>query len=193
MSISVGRSWEGRFDAANRGQRGLTMIELMVTLAVAALLLAVAVPSFVSTIQSNRVLTEVNALVGDLQYARSEAIKEGVPVSVCVSSNGTTCLAANTWHSGWIVFPDPTASGVVAPGVTPLRVHAAFTGGDTFVASPQATWVSYSRDGFALNLPAGGVTLTLHTSPEVGSATRCLTLTLVGHQTVESAGTGTCS
>lgn len=165
----------------------------MVTLAVAAILLATAVPSFVSMVRGNRVLTEVNALVSDLQFARSEAVKRGQPVSVCPSSNGTSCLGTNAWHSGWIVFPDPSASGTVASGVAPLRLRAAFVGGDTFVAGPSVTVFTFSRDGFALNLPAGGTTLALHTNPIQSAATRCVALTLVGHQSVQNAGTGACT
>ena len=173
--------------------RGLTLIELMVVLAIAAILLTIGLPSLVSFIQSNRVATEISSLDSDLQFARSEAIKQGIPVSVCASADGSSCLGANNWASGWIVFPDATASGTVAAGVTPLRVRQALSSGDTLVASPGATALTYSRDGFAINLPGATVTLTLHTNPVNSAATRCLALTLVGHQTVQSAGTGACS
>jgi type IV fimbrial biogenesis protein FimT len=176
-----------------RAVRGLTLIELMVVLVVAAILLTVGLPSLVSFIQSNRVATEISSLDSDLQFARSEAIKQGIPVSVCASSDGSSCLGANTWQSGWIVFPDATASGTVAAGVTPLRVRQALSSGDTLVANPAITALTYSRDGFAINLPGATVTLTLHTNPINSAATRCLALTLVGHQTVQSTGTGACS
>ncbi len=176
-----------------RAARGLTLIELMVVLVIAAILLTVGLPSLVSFIQSNRVATEISSLDSDLQFARSEAIKQGIPVSVCASSNGTSCLGSNTWQSGWIAFPDPTASGTVAAGVTPLRVRQGMSQGDTLTANPAVTAVTYSRDGFAINLPGATVTLTLHTSPVNVSATRCLALTLVGHQTIQTPGTGACS
>jgi type IV fimbrial biogenesis protein FimT len=171
---------------------GLTLIELVVTLAVVSILLGVAAPSFVSMSKSNRVSVEVNSFVSDLQYARSEAVKRGLPVTLCASSSGTSCLGSSSWHAGWIVFPDPTASGVVAAGETPLRSRAAFVSGDTFVATPGVAALTYSRDGFALNLPAGGTTLILHTSPLNSAATRCLAITLVGRHAVQSAGTGSC-
>ncbi|MDE2565153.1 MAG: GspH/FimT family pseudopilin [Burkholderiales bacterium] len=172
---------------------GLTLIELMVTIAVAAILMATAVPSFQAMIQRNRVVTEANSLVSDLQYARSEALKQGLPVSLCVSADGSTCLGANTWHSGWIVFVDTAASGTIAAGVTPLRKRAGFVGGDTFVADSGATSLTYSRDGFAINMPAGGTTLVLHTSPVNAGATRCVALGLTGHQTSQTPGTGNCT
>ncbi|MDE2081846.1 MAG: GspH/FimT family pseudopilin [Burkholderiales bacterium] len=179
--------------AASAAAAGLTLIELMVTIAVAAILMATAIPSFQAMIQRNRVITEANSLVSDLQFARSEAIRQGLPVSLCVSADGRTCLGANTWHSGWIVFVDTAASGSIASGVTPLRKRDAFVGGDTFVADSGASALTYSRDGFAINMPAGGTTLVLHTSPVNAAATRCVALGLTGHQTGQSPGTGNCT
>ncbi|MDE1947683.1 MAG: GspH/FimT family pseudopilin [Burkholderiales bacterium] len=179
--------------AGARVARGMTLIELAVTMVVVALLIAVALPSFTSLIQNNRVMGEVNSFVSDLQFARSEAIKQGLPVSLCPSSNGTSCLGTNSWSSGWIVFPDATGSGSIASGVTPLRARQALVGGDSFAATPSTTAFTFSRDGFAINLAASGVTLVLHTSPVNAAATRCVALTLVGHETVQSAGTGSCT
>ena len=85
----------------------------MVVVALVAILTALATPSFVGLIQRNRVSAEINSFAGDLQFARSEAIKQGLPVSICASSNGVSCLGANTWHSGWIVFADLNGSGAV--------------------------------------------------------------------------------
>ena len=167
----------------------------MVVVALVAILAAVAAPSFVGLIQSNRVTSEVNSFAGDLQLARSEAIKQGLPVSVCASSNGTSCLGANTWQSGWIVFSDPNGDGVLGGGETVLRKRPAWHGGDTFAATPSITAITFSRDGFA-NLPVGtgtAILLTLQTAPVNASATRCVSLNRVGHHTVLRGGTGGCS
>ena len=82
-----------------RHQRGFTLLEMMVTVAAVGILLAIGVPSFRYIANANRIATEANNLLGDLQFARSEAIKEGQSVSVCVSSDvntvtGTTKRAA---------------------------------------------------------------------------------------------------
>ena len=106
-------------------------------MSIAAILLTIAVPSFRYVTNSNRIAGEVNGLLGDLQFARAEAVKEGRYVTVCISTDGQSCVAnATTWQSGWIVFSDPTDLGVNGVGETPLRVvQKTFSSSDTFVAS----------------------------------------------------------
>jgi type IV fimbrial biogenesis protein FimT len=76
-------------------QRGFTLIELMVALAVAAVLLTVAVPSFFESTARSRLEGVVNELAIDLQYARSEAVRERAPVVVLVVSNGASYTITN--------------------------------------------------------------------------------------------------
>ncbi len=89
-------------------QQGFTLIELMVTIAIAAILLAVAVPSFQDSIRRNRVATVAGNLVSALDNARAEAIRRAVPVYLCPSTSGTDCTAT-AWHDGWIMYFEPTA------------------------------------------------------------------------------------
>lgn len=181
---------------SHRQTAGFTLIELMVVVALVGILTAIATPSFVSLIQSNRVSAEVNAFVGDLEFARSEAIKQGVPVSLCASSTGNSCLGTNSWQSGWIVFSDLDGSGTVTTGDVVLRKRPGWSGGDTFSAAPSITAVTFSRDGFA-NLPvaspAASILLALRTAPVNAAATRCVSINRVGHQTVLQGGKGGCS
>ena len=82
---------------------GFTLFELMVTLAVAALILSLGVPGFRSFIQNNRATTHTNDLVTALNLGRSEATRRGVTILLCSSSDGATCSGSNDWSSGWIV------------------------------------------------------------------------------------------
>lgn len=83
---------------------GFSLIELLVTMVVAAVLLGVAAPGFVSLVQNNRSTVLANQLVTALNLARTEAIRRGVQINVCSSSDGATCTG--NWVDGWIVIVD---------------------------------------------------------------------------------------
>jgi type IV fimbrial biogenesis protein FimT len=94
---------------------GFTMIELVVTMTIAGILMALAVPAFSTFIQNTRLTTATNSLVLSLNLARSEALKRDIPtgVTVCASTDTLTCNGAN-WTSGWIVID---TSGSATAGV----------------------------------------------------------------------------
>ena len=169
---------------------GFTMIEMLMTMAIAAILLGLAVPSFRYVTNSNRIAGEINGLLGDLQLARAEAIKEGRNVTVCVSANGTSCTNSTSWQSGWIVFSDPANVGIVDAGETVLRVQKPFSGSDTFTSNGIIK-VTFNREGYAAGI-ANGTLITLHDSTSTSAWTRCLTLNLIGQITTEPADGATC-
>ncbi|MBB3063029.1 GspH/FimT family pseudopilin [Microbulbifer rhizosphaerae] len=84
-----------------QGQGGFTLIELMVTIAVLAIVVTIAAPSFTTMINNNRSIALGEELVTALNYTRAEAVKRGQSVSICASSDGATCTG--TWTDGWIV------------------------------------------------------------------------------------------
>jgi type IV fimbrial biogenesis protein FimT len=152
------------------------------------------VPSYKYVTNANRISGEVNGLLGDMQYARSEAIKEGQTVTVCSSTNSTSCSGSTTWQSGWIVFSDVNGTGAVDSAAdTILRVQRAFPLGDTFDANNNTQFVTFNREGFALNLKNPPITVTLHAAVPATATTRCLQITIVGQLTTETAGTGACT
>jgi len=127
-------------------QRGFTLVELMMVLAVAAVLVTVAIPSFSTLIKNNRLTTFTNTLVGSLVLARSEAVRRGRAVTVCASSNGTGCTATS-WQQGWIVFTDAGTAGSVDGSDTLLRVQQSF-GNDVAVSVTGSSDVRYAATGF---------------------------------------------
>lgn len=92
--------------------KGVTLIELMVTLAIMAILAAIALPAFRDSIRRNEVTAASNALLADLSYARSEAANRGLQVSVCPSVDGVTCGGTTTYDTGWIVYTYTPGSGL---------------------------------------------------------------------------------
>lgn len=164
--------------------RGMTAVELLFTMAIAALLMALAVPSFRDFVQNNRAAEEANALVGALALARSEAVTRGVPVTVCSSTDNETCADATDWSTGWIVFTDANAPiGVVdvgAPDDTVLRALPELRNGSELTAD--ANFVSYGANGFLTN--AAGVTFDLDIPECTGNHNRQITVNLQGRGSV---------
>jgi len=127
--------------------KGFTLIELMITLAIAAILLGLAAPSFNGLIKDNRLTTQINGLSASLNLARSESIKRSLTVTVCKSNGGTQC--GGDWSDGWIVFEDINGNGAVDTGDIIIRVNAALSSGNTLVF-PGKNRVTYKADGFAI-------------------------------------------
>lgn len=129
--------------------RGMTLIELLVTLAVAAVVLAMAITSFSQLTANNRMTTAVNTLVSSLQLARSEAVKRGQPMSLCPDNPATTaydCTGAKNWHVGYIVFLDPAGNGALASQDNVIRAQETFTDTPITIIGDEAT-LTYNADG----------------------------------------------
>ncbi|GAB3507889.1 GspH/FimT family pseudopilin [Pseudoxanthomonas daejeonensis] len=94
-------------------QTGFTLVELMIAVAVLAILLGLALPSFQASMRSNRVATTSNELLGSLSLARTEAIRGLGPAGVCASADGAACTATTDWANGWIVWREDRAAGGV--------------------------------------------------------------------------------
>ncbi len=153
--------------AVRHGMRGVTMIELLVTLSISAILLALAVPSFQGFMNSNRVLTMSNDLVSALNLARSEAIKRGTRITICkcADPNATTpvCSTAAAWQNGWLVFTDGGTAGTVDGSDTRLRVGQAAGGSGSIGGDSNfSNYVSYLPSGASLgNGGSGSGTLSI--------------------------------
>lgn len=93
--------------------RGFTAIELMVTVVVLGILLALAIPPFKGLYLDSQRSSAVNDLLADMLLARSESARLGQTVIICASSNGTSCGAASAWATGWLVFNDFNDNGAL--------------------------------------------------------------------------------
>jgi type IV fimbrial biogenesis protein FimT len=174
-----------------KAQRGFTMMELIVVISIVGILMAIGAPSYKYITTANRVSSEVNGLLGDMQFARAEAIKEGQTVTVCATADGATCTGNSTWTGGWLVFMDGTTIRTFDGTDVLLRVQKPLSGGDRFSADNNIGALTFNREGFASGLP-GTVTLTLQDSTLTTAYTRCLAISIVGAMTTQTHGTGNC-
>lgn len=109
-----------------KNSAGFTLIEILVVMAVAAILLTVGVPSMRSMVLNNRLVTETNGLVGDVQLARSEAAKRNARTGICSSTDAAaaspTCASTTAWAAGWFSYVDTNSNGAYDDGTdTVLR------------------------------------------------------------------------
>lgn len=119
-----------------------TLIELMVGIAVAAILITVGIPGFRDLILDNRMAAQINSLVADLSYARSEAVKRNSAVTVCKRNiNGTACDDSRSWTDGWIVWAESTN--------TVLRIREALPAGTSIPFPQNRNRIVFNGHGFS--------------------------------------------
>ncbi len=103
---------------------GFTLIELVVTILMAAIILSAGVPGFRNMILNNRQATQINNFLSSLMIARSEAVKRhSSTVTVCKTADQATCVVAGGWEQGWIIFDDVDGSGAVDGAEQLIRVY----------------------------------------------------------------------
>ncbi len=158
------------------------MLELMITLSIAAILVSVAAPAYQSTMTQSRLTAQANELVTSLYYARSEAVKRGARVTICTSSDGATCTNGSGWQSGWLVFSDGGTAGTIDGTDEVLRVFPALPGSTLGSGGNFSNWLSYQSNGRSQGsggLPNGTFSLCNH------NHARTITLNNAGRPSVK--------
>ncbi len=172
---------------------GFTLIELIITVALAAIVVTIGIPSFRTAILNNSRTAQVNEFVGVLNIARSEAIKRGVRVTICRRLNDTTCATDTTsiWENGWIVFVDQNQDGVIDAGEEILKVYGAIPNNFTLRTGGAFTQsVAYLPSGVSnSNSNLGADTFRLCDSRGVDQA-RFIVISITGRVRVREKETG---
>jgi type IV fimbrial biogenesis protein FimT len=143
--------------------KGFTLIELMVTIAIAGVLVGVAIPSFTSVISSSRLNTSTNELITALNLARSEAVKRSQSVTVrqvdansFTHSGDTANWAGANWEDGWDVFTDVNNDGNYGTGDVLIRSYPALPANFTLRGNNNFTnFIRFTSIGFISNSVGG--------------------------------------
>ncbi len=156
-------------DNRQRHQSGVTLIELIVVLAVIAIVAGAGAPAFYRMIADNRLATATNDLVADINFTRSEAIKRNQNVAICARANATTCSNDPAdWSNGWLVFVDANNNGTIDNGEAILRRHDAI-GNALRLSYNNGTALAYDPRGALANGAVGSFTLTENRDERIAS------------------------
>lgn len=160
--------------------RGFSILEMLVTIAIAGILLGFAMPSFRTIVGESEITATVNDFVFSLQTARSEAIKRAGPVALCRSGTPLAVDAAcdgNSYTDGWIVYVDNDDSGTLNNGDERVLQNEARSAAFTFTPTAAfANQIRFSDTGTsvtATGLPLSGSVVIDHAS---GSESRSVNI-----------------
>jgi type IV fimbrial biogenesis protein FimT len=172
---------------------GFTLVELLTVISIVAILAAVAMPGFRSTIAANAVSNAASTLSADLSFARSEAVKRGVSVTMCSSTDASTCADSATWQAGWVVFLDRNAddsrSTTGSDGEDLLRVQQEVSGKMT-ISSASATAVSKIR--FDRTGRTSGAGLKVVSTINDSTTDRAICVATTGRALIKAQGVNAC-
>lgn len=143
--------------------RGITLIELLVTLSVAAILLTIGIPAMAGFVAESRITAKSNALMAHVQYARHSAITLRANVIACPGIDVQGCSGSNRWDQGWVVFIDRNNNGRPAGPEDVLRLIPAEE--QLLIHSAGRTRVRFQPSGGAF-----GTNLTIRVCDPAGRA-----------------------
>jgi len=154
-------------------EKGFTLLELLVTLAIASILLSVGVPGFRSVIMDTRLVRDSNQFVASINLARSSAVRFQRSATVCASANFNavlpTCSGSSDWSQGWVVWVDKDRDGAIDANEI-LSVQEPIDSVTTFSATSAALF-SYDARGFGSS-PADELMMCDNRSGETGRRIR---------------------
>ena len=173
---------------------GVTLMECLIALAIMAILSVLAVPSFRDLLARRTVLVTAEALVDDLRFARTEALKRGGQVSVCSSANGLACSQSAVWVEGWIVFVDGGITAVVDGSDELLRVQTRQSGMASIASdNPANDKSSFSFRPTGMASPASQSFKLTPVAPIPANGERWVCVSSQGRPRLALAGATSCS
>jgi type IV fimbrial biogenesis protein FimT len=176
--------------------RGFTLIEVMIVVAIIAILAKLAAPSLKQMIQSSSMRSAVNTFLTDMRFARSEAIRRGGRVFLCRSAAPEaappTCGGGSAgWESGWVIYHDLDNDGAIDSNEV-IRVQGPITTVNTITESGTPTTFQFTATGRVTN---GAIsTLQFGSGPVFDNAAqRVVCVSVGGRARIAGDGTAACT
>lgn len=190
-SNSFFRGNENIMDFSNKG---FTLVELMVTVAVLAIVIGIAIPNFNLTITNNRSVAIANEFADALSFARTQAVSRSSRVSICASNTGTSC--AGDWKDGYIVFIDTVATDTAAsPTVGEILKYSQKPKGNVEVTvgygETPASFFRYTSAGALARLSNDALQINSKITGCSGDHARVINITLAGQSIIQPTACGT--
>lgn len=160
----------------------------MVAVVVLTIMAVFAVPAMSDLYLSYRLSGYATSFVASAQTARSEAIRSNRRVTLCRSSDASTCASSGGWESGWIVIQDADGDGTRATGEQLIQTQQALASGYS-VTSDSANLLSFEATGFG---STSAIFTLCRATPSVGTSQRRITVGTTGRVTVETTTGSTC-
>jgi type IV fimbrial biogenesis protein FimT len=177
------------FPLHRTAQAGFTLIELIMAIAIMAILMTVAAPSLRDVVARVRLTGQANELLTALTYARSEATKRDAKIAVCArKKNEMACTEGQQWDNGWLVVIDADSNGDKDDDTVPLKVSEPLTGSNTIKHTgkgPKGS-IIYTATGVVSTGPAI-FTLCDPSDPQPG---RTITVAATGRASVSTITSG---
>ena len=173
---------------AHRYNQGFTLVEMIIAVAIAAIVLGMGVPGFQQLIRANRTVTEVNRLVTALSLARSEAVKRNATVAMRPSGVN--------WENGWVVFTDNvTQNGTIDAGEQVLQVYEGMPQGYTLRPGPSPVptltdWIAFQPTGQMLGTGGAAAEFRVCDDTQAAAERRRIQVNLIGraHASKDNGG-----
>lgn len=157
---------------------GFTLVELVISIAVIGILAAIAAPNFQDALLSSRLRANANKLLSSIYLARGEAIKRNTVITLCASSNGTSCTGS--WENGWIILS----------GTTLISTQNSIPIGFRIIEANGLTSLSFQP----MSIGTTQASLKIcRLTPSVGSQERVITVSATGRASSSKTTTGNCS
>ena len=200
---TVGSGWQSRQSTFNLlvmkiRQSGFTLVELLIVVAIVAILLSLAAPTFREMLVKRSVQAAAETLASDMRFARSEALKRSTRTVICRSTDGARCSAVvGSWSEGWIVYVDSSSLAVNTlvpsqdlvkvqqqlPNIASIQKDSTPANTRQFFRYEPTGWAKAADESFTIT-PTGGVPV---------GGTRLLCISINGRPALRAQGTGAAS